>query len=215
MFDLDCNFFTQFCDVKKLEIDTGSLYLALSEKKLEDCITPQVRTEWQRLKSNDRVDSFTADAVARFFPRTCCVKHKQHDKRELGLFKEEFRCTEMLCLCSKTYCCYDLTSKKFKFSSKGLNKRVLQQIGDGPLENYRRVLNKKVNVTSNNKGFRTSNHSVATFEQVKKGLSYFYPKRIVESDFFHTQPPNLLICEIITLFSFYNVLCLSNFIHSN
>ena len=79
----------------------------------------------------------------------------------------------MLCLCGKTYCCYDVTSKKFKFSSKGLNKRVLEQSGDGPLEKYRRVLNEKVNVTSNNRGFRTSNHSVATYERVKKGLSCF------------------------------------------
>ena len=53
------------------------------------------------------------------------VSIKKHDKREPGLFKEEFRCTEMLCLCSKTYCCYDNKSDKFKFSSKGLNKRVL------------------------------------------------------------------------------------------
>ena len=137
------------------------------------------------------VDSFTADAVANFFPRMSSVKHKQHDKREPGLFKEQFRCKEMLCLCSKTYCCYDVTSNKHKFSGKGLNKRVLEQSGDGPLEKYRRVLNEKVNVTSNNRGFRTNNYSVATYEQVKKDLSYFYPKRIAESDGIHTQPLKL------------------------
>ena len=194
MLELYYNFFTRFRDVNKfeeLEMDTDSLYLALAEKELEDCIRPEMRAEWQRLRSNDCVDNFTSDAVANFFPRTCCVKHKQHDKREPGLFKEEFRCTEMLCLCSKTYCCYDVTSNKLKFSSKGLNKRVLEQSGDGPLEKYRRVLNEKVNVTSNNRGFRTNNHSVATYEQVKKGLSYFYPKRIVETDGIHTQPLNL------------------------
>ena len=97
----------------------------------------------------------------------------------------------MLCLCSKTYCCYDVTSKKLKLSSKGLSKRVLEQSGDGPLENYRRVLNEKVNVTSNNRAFRTNNHSVATYEQVKKVLLYFYPKRIVETDGIQTQPLNL------------------------
>ena len=92
-----------------------------------------MRAEWQRLRPNDCVDSFTADAVEDFFRRTCCVKHKQHDKREPGLFKEEFRCTEMFFLSSKTYCSYDVISKKFKFSSKSLNKRVLEHIGDGPL----------------------------------------------------------------------------------
>ena len=194
MLELHYNFFTRFCDVnkfKELEIDTGSLFLSFAEKELENCIRHEMRAEWQRLRSNDCVDSFTADAVANFFPRKCCVKHKQHDKREPGLFKEEFRCTEMLCLCSKTYCCYDVISNKLKFSSKGLNKLALEQSGDGLLEKYRRVLNEKVKVISNNRGFRTNNQSIATSEQVKKGLSYFYPERTVESDGSHTEPPNL------------------------
>ena len=101
MLELYYNFFTGFCDVNKFEelkMDTDSLYLALAEKKLEECIRLEMRVEWQRLRSIDCVDSFAADAVANFFPRTCCVKHKQHDKREPRLIKEEFRCTEMLCL---------------------------------------------------------------------------------------------------------------------
>ena len=171
MLELYYNFFTRFCDVNKfeeLEMDTDSLYLALAEKELEDCIRPEMRAEWQRLRSNDCIEISTAVAVANFFPRTCCVKHKQHIKRVSGLFKKEFSSTEMLCLCSKTYCCYDVTSNKLKFSSKGLNERVLEQSRDGPLEKYRRVLNKKVNVTPNNRGFRTNNHSVATYAQVRK-----------------------------------------------
>ena len=36
------------------------------------------------------------------------------------------------------------------------------------LEKFRRVLNEKANVTSNNRGFRTINYSVATYEQVIK-----------------------------------------------
>ena len=86
-----------------------------------------------------------------FFPRTCCAVHKKPDKREPGLFKEEFRCTEMLCLCSKTYCCYDKKSNKFKLSSKGLNKRTLEDTGDGPMSKYKRVLDKAVNFKSTNR----------------------------------------------------------------
>ena len=96
LLELYYNFFIRFCDVGKfeeLEKDTESLYLALAEKELEVCIRPEMRAERQRLRSNDCVDSFTADAVANFFPRTCCVKHKQQDKKEPGLFEEEFRCT--------------------------------------------------------------------------------------------------------------------------
>ena len=77
------------------------------------------------------------------------------------------------------------------FCSKSLNKRVLEQTVDDPVEKYCRVLYENVNVTSNNRGFRTNNHSVATYEQVKKELSYFYPKRIVENNGIHTEPPNL------------------------
>ena len=148
MLELYYIFSTRFCEINKfeeLEMDRDTLYLALAEKEMGDSIRPEMRSEWQRLRSNDCVDSFTADAVGNSFPRTCCVKHKQHDKREPSLFKEEFRCTEMFCLCNKTYCCHDVTSNKYNFSSKGLNKRVLAQSGDGPLEKYRRVLNEKVN----------------------------------------------------------------------
>ena len=53
MFELYYNSFTKFCDVNKieeLELDTFSLYLALAEKELEDCIRPEIRAEWQRLR---------------------------------------------------------------------------------------------------------------------------------------------------------------------
>ena len=96
--ELYYDFFTKFCDVttfKELELDTALLYPALAEKEMEDCINPEIRAEWQKLESDDCVDSFSADDVANFLPRTCCVKYKQHDKREPALFKEELRCTEM------------------------------------------------------------------------------------------------------------------------
>ena len=114
----------------------------------------------------------------------------------------------MLCLCSKTYCCYDVTSNILKFSGKGVNKRVLEQSGDGPLEKYRRVLNEKVNVTSKNRGFRTNNHSVATYEKVKEDVSFFQPKRIVKADGIHTQPLNLQDIQ-----SFFHIIMLCNCSH--
>ena len=56
---------------------------------------------------------------------------------------------------------------------------------------YRKVLDEFINVISTNRGFRTVHHSVATHEQTKKGLSYFHPKRIVDSDGIHALPLNL------------------------
>ena len=89
--ELYYNFFTKFCDLHKLEeleMDTDSLYLALGENEQEDCIRPEMEAEWEHLRLRDCSDRFTADAVANFCPRRCSDKHKKHDKREHGLFKE-------------------------------------------------------------------------------------------------------------------------------
>ena len=173
---------------EELEMDTDSLYLALAHENLYECIKPEMRRIWNEMRSNDCTDVFHANSASNFFPRTCCEKHVKHDKREPGLFKEEFRCTEMLCLCSKTYCCYNSVTNKTKFSSKGLSKSVLEENSDGPLQKYRRVLDDAVNIASTNRGFRTMNHQIQTYEQTKKGLSFFYPKRIVDGDGIHTTP---------------------------
>ena len=106
-----------FCDkdrYEELEMDTDSLYLALSEENLEDVIFLKRRAEWNQLLSKDCTENFTANATDTFLPRTCCNAHKKHDKREPGLFREEFRCAEMLCLCSKTFCCYDKHTNEYK-----------------------------------------------------------------------------------------------------
>ena len=190
MLELHYNFFERFCDVNKfeeLQMDTDSLYLALSEKELYDCIREKSKAEWNQLRTEDCKDDLAANAATNFFPRTCCTKHIKLDKREPGLFNEEFRCTERLCLCSKTYCCYDSKSNKYKFSSKGLHKRTLEDCGGGPMAKYRKVLDEFNNVTSTNRRFRTVHHSVATYEQTKKGLTYFYPKRIVDADGIQTR----------------------------
>ena len=100
MLELYYSFFERFCDVNKFEelkMDTDSLYLALSEKELYDCLREESKAEWELMRTEDCKDHFTANATTNFFPRTCCTKHMKHDKREPALFKEEFRCAEMLC----------------------------------------------------------------------------------------------------------------------
>ena len=124
MLQLYYNSFDKYCDVIKfeeLDMDTDSLCLALSDQDLYDCIRPAMKKVWNSLRSGDYTDKFSAHSTTTFFPRTCCAKHKKHNRREPGLFEEEIRCTEMICLCSKTYCCYDSQSNKFKFSIDGLN----------------------------------------------------------------------------------------------
>ena len=77
----------------------------------------------------------------------------------------------------KTHCCYDSNSNNYKVTSKSSNKRTLEDCGDGPMPKYQKVLDLFINVTSTSRGFRTVHHSEATYEQAKKGLSYFLPKR--------------------------------------
>ena len=72
MLELYYNFFDEFCDVNKfeeLEMDTDSLYLALAEEDLDDCILPSKRAEWTERQSRDCRDDFRADAKKNnFFP---------------------------------------------------------------------------------------------------------------------------------------------------
>ena len=76
----------------------------------------------------------------------------------------------------------------------------MEECGDGgPMPKYRKVSEEAVNVTSTNRGFGTIQHSVATYEQTKKRLSYFYPKGLVEEDGKHTKTL-LLSVLIIVLF---------------
>ena len=99
MLELYYNFFDEFCDVTKfeeLEMDTDSLYLALAEEDLDDFILPSKRAEWTERRSKDCREDFRADA------KNVLVVLNIRNMREPGLFKEEFRCNEMLCLCSKT-----------------------------------------------------------------------------------------------------------------
>ena len=156
MLELYYNFFKKFFDTDKyeeLQMDTDSLYLALSDENLEEVVLPKKRAEWDQLRSKDCTGNFTANAADNLSARTCCNAHKKHDKREPGLFKKEFRCAEILCLCGKTYCCYDKQTNKYRFSSKALNKRTLEGCGHGPMSKFRNFLQEAVKVTSTNRGF--------------------------------------------------------------
>ena len=73
MLELYYNFFDKFCDVNKfeeLEMGTDSLYLALAEENLYDCIQPDKRAAWEKMSESDCRDSIKAHAKSNFFPRT-------------------------------------------------------------------------------------------------------------------------------------------------
>ena len=64
MLELYYNFFDKFCDVSKfedIEMDTDLLYLALAEENLSDCIRPEKKDDWEKLREKDCRDSIRAD----------------------------------------------------------------------------------------------------------------------------------------------------------
>ena len=79
MLELYYNFFERFCDVNKfedLEMDTDSLYMALSGKELYGCIREESIFESELLRTEDCKDDFTANTTTNFLPRTCCTKQE-------------------------------------------------------------------------------------------------------------------------------------------
>ena len=182
------NFFQVFCDSQTYEpigMDTDSLYMALSGDKVEDFITPEMKLIWEMNREKDCRDDFRADERYNFFLRNCYQQHRKFNQRTAGRFKEEFRCTEMVALCFKTYCCFDEPSRVTKLSRKGPNEKSLN---DEPINEYRVVLEEKEKVVTCKRGFRVFGKiKVCTYEPKTNGLSYFYPKRIVFSDQIHTK----------------------------
>jgi hypothetical protein len=82
------------------------------------------------------------------------------------------------------YCASDITEEKIKFSCKGIQK-------DGNNINYQKFKDVLFNNYKDkvlNKGFRYVDGYMKSYEQSKKGLSYAYHKRIVQSDGITTKP---------------------------
>ena len=66
MLELSYKLFDELCDIDKfeeLEMARGSLYFTSAEKELSDCIRREMKAEWERLRSRDCGNSFTADAA--------------------------------------------------------------------------------------------------------------------------------------------------------
>ena len=82
--ELYYNFFKKFCDTDKyeeFEKDTHSLYLALSEEKLDDVILPEKRAEWDQLRSENCTDNIAANETGNFSPELV-VMPKRNKIRE-------------------------------------------------------------------------------------------------------------------------------------
>lgn len=126
---------------------TDSLYMALSA----DCLTDIIKPDMQSLCEKEK---------HQLFPRTQPPASAAFDRREPGLFKEEFVGTAMVALCSKTYCVENNENvRTSKFSCKGLNKSNFSH----PLTLYKEVLFNQSRAGETNRGFRARDNTIFTY----------------------------------------------------
>jgi hypothetical protein len=170
-------------DFELTEMDTDSSYFAFSEDNINKIIKPEMLDEYNKDKYNflpreskDLHPTFKVDEKA--------FTLAAYDKRTPGLFKVETEKDKMTSLCSKMYCCSDVSEKEIKYSCKGIQKEG----NNICYEKFKNVLFDDKKDIVNNKGFRYIGGVKKTYEQEKKGLSYVYCKRIVLGDDISTVP---------------------------
>ena len=156
-------------DFELIQMDTDSMYFALSHDKFEDAIKPGYQPQFEEDKKS-------------------WLAWDKWSNREPGLFKLEKQGTREIALCSKCYYVEDETSGGAKMSSKGVNKRQ----NELRWERYERALEGSRDMATN-RGFRMQNGAMYTYEQRKLGLSAYYDKRWVLPDGIHTEPLELHI----------------------
>ena len=69
MLQLKYNFFSSFCDPNEyelIEMDTDSLYMALSEEKFDKIIRPEMQSLWYWMRQSDCSDNFAANSSSNF-----------------------------------------------------------------------------------------------------------------------------------------------------
>ena len=158
------DFYLDRRDFELIQMDTDSMYFALSRERLEDAIRPGYETQFEEDKKR-------------------WLAWDKWSNREPGLFKLEKEGTHAIALCSKCYHIKDQATGQAKVSSKGVNKRQNEMRA----ERFERALAGDRDVVVN-RGFRMRDGAMYTYEQRKLGLSAYYDKRWVLPDGIHTEP---------------------------
>ena len=168
MLEFYYDFVDKFCDRRDFEViqmDTDSLYMALSANDFDDIIKPDLK----ELYKDEKPKWLVTD---------------EYSKRVPGLFKPEFKGKRMIALTSK---CYFADNGENgvggipKFSCKGVSRRQNKM----SWERYKNALFGSLDKVTNI-GFRKKENHIVTYKQTKLGLSAYYDKRIVHEDGIHT-----------------------------
>ena len=161
------DFINKFLDPTKFELlqmDTDSLYMALAEEKLADCVKNELKPEFDKIK-----DTWLANPAVKT------------SLRQPGLFKTEFEGVGYVGLNSKSYFC--LGKFENKIGCKGVQKTKRNKLS---MKVYKSVLFGEKPHEVINKGFKSYNGKIYTYAMKKNGLQCFYAKRKVLKDKVHT-----------------------------
>ena len=159
-----------------MECDNDSLYIAFAKENIDDCVKPEMKQNWVKEKW-DWFSSIDDTKTVKLDGKD--IPYSQWDKRTPGKFKAEFVGRGMICLNSKVYCIW--SDDDVKSSCKGAQKKRNELIKDHFLD----VLTTQKPKNVENAGFMktgSSNSTIKTYTQKKKGLGYFYAKRQVLDD---------------------------------
>jgi hypothetical protein len=176
-FDFMLNAFDR-SDFEYCEMDTDSAYIAFSSTDWKSLLKSSFKADYEKCmaKTHSLGAQYKPDSLFHWFPRDCCAEHKAFDKRTPGFFKLEWSGDGIVGLCSKTYFCFGAVSDKH--SCKGIQQKRNKLSKD----HYLDVLTSQQSGHGVNRGFRVVKNRMLTYEQVRSGLSYFYPKRKVLAD---------------------------------
>eukprot|EP00732_Lithocolla_globosa_P004526 Lithocolla_globosa_v1_NODE_4224_length_1483_cov_44.808123.p1 type:complete len:313 gc:universal NODE_4224_length_1483_cov_44.808123:1265-327(-) len=192
------------CDFALIEMDTDSFYIAITVDSFDKLpIKPGMEAEYLEDRWIWLVNP----------------ENNAYEKRTPGLFKEEYSGDKMIALSSKTYCVVDKhqdtiesnssefksiqqkiaagipltkTEKKadsFKLSSKGVSKSQNSQLL--VFDNYKKVIDESTVISVENRGMKMHGRQMATYSQIKNGLTNRYDKRIVLADGVTCLPLNI------------------------
>ena len=137
-------------DYELIQMDTDSMYFALSYDTLEEAVKLELKLQFENNKKK-------------------WLSWDKWSNREPGLFKLEKEGTRAITLCSKCYFVEDEKSGKAKKSSKGVSQKQNEHLWrryEMALAGYKDM--------ATNRGFRMKDGAMYTYEQHKLGLSAYY-----------------------------------------
>ena len=153
-------------DYKLIQMDTDSMYFALSYDTLEEAVKAELLKEFENNKKQ-------------------WLSWEKWSNRQLGLFKLEKEGTRAIALCSKCYFVDDEKSAKTKMPSKGVSQKqnmpppkpnlslkLKQEHNELLWRRYERALEGYKDMATN-RGFRMKDGVMYTYEQHKLGLSAY------------------------------------------